>query len=95
MEHLSAWFLAAMAGAIGAKGKPKLAARLLAASEAQLEAMGASTQPADKFEIDHFKEAIREQLDETELDKAWAEGRAMSFEEAVAYALGNEVSFDR
>ena len=92
MEHLSAWFLAAMAGAIGAKGKPKLAARLLAASEVQLEAMGASTQPADKFEIDHFKEAIREQLGETEFNKAWSEGRAMSLEEAVACALDEDTN---
>jgi predicted ATPase/class 3 adenylate cyclase len=91
MEHMSAWFLAAIAGAIGAKGKPRLAARLLAASERQLEIIGASTQPADKFEIDQFKEAIREQLGETEFNKAWAEGQAMSFEKAVAYALGEDI----
>jgi len=88
MEHMSAWFLAAIAGAIGAKGKPWLAARLLAASESQMEAMGASTQPADKFELDQFKEAIREQLGDAEFNEAWAEGRVMSFVEAIAEAIG-------
>jgi hypothetical protein len=87
MEHMSAWFLAAIAGAIGAKGKPWLAARLLAASESQMEAMGASTQPADKFELDQFREVIREQLGETEFNKAWSEGQAMSFEKAIAETM--------
>ena len=76
-----------IAGPICAKGKPRQAARLLAASEAQIEIMGASIKPQDKFEIDRFEEAVRKQLGETEFIRAWAEGRALSFDDAVAYAL--------
>ncbi|UCC53337.1 MAG: AAA family ATPase, partial [Anaerolineaceae bacterium] len=88
LEYASAIVLAMFAGPFSAKGEPTLAARLLAASEAQLEVMGASTQPADKFEVDQFKEAIKKQLGTTKFNRAWAEGRAMLFEEAIGYALG-------
>jgi non-specific serine/threonine protein kinase len=90
-KYLSIFFLGAIAGPLGAKGEPKLAARLLAAYEAKEEAMGASTQPGDKFEVDRYKEAVREQLGEAEFNRAWAEGKAMSFEKAVAYALGEDL----
>jgi predicted ATPase/class 3 adenylate cyclase len=88
VDHAIAVVLAIIAGPIGAKGSPRLAARLLAASEAQLEAMGASFQPQDKVEVDRFKNAVSEQLGGTEFDKAWAEGQALSMEQALAKALG-------
>jgi non-specific serine/threonine protein kinase len=87
MDHMSAMFLAGISGPISAKGKPRRAALLLAASRAQLEAMGASTQPADKLELDQFKKAIREQLGETEFNKAWDEGQRMTMEQALAMAM--------
>ncbi len=88
MEHTSANFLAMIAGPIGARGDPRRAARLLAASETQLEAMGASVQPADKFELDQFKETVREQLGEAEFNNAWAEGRELTMEQALHEAMG-------
>jgi tetratricopeptide (TPR) repeat protein len=88
MEYASAIALATIAGPIGAKGDPKQAARLLAVSETQLEAMGASVQAADRFEVDQFKNLIREQLGETEFNKAWTEGQAMSMKQAVAKVMG-------
>jgi hypothetical protein len=50
--------------------------------------MGASVQPADKFEVEQFKKAVREQLGETEFDKAWVEGRVLTMEQAIAQAMG-------
>jgi predicted ATPase len=90
IEYANALALAIIAGPIGAKGESERAARLLAASEIQLEAMGASAQPADKFEVDQFKDAVREQLGETEFNKAWVDGRAMTMEQALAEAVGEE-----
>jgi non-specific serine/threonine protein kinase len=87
LEHAIVVVLAMIAGPIGAKGKPRLAARLLAASEAQMEIMGASIKPQDKFEIDRFKEAVRERLSESEFNNAWAEGRAMTLKQALAEAM--------
>jgi hypothetical protein len=53
-----------------------------------MEAMGASAQPADIIEVDQYRNAVREQLDETEFNKAWAEGRGMTRNQALTKALG-------
>lgn len=87
MRYVSAIILAMIAGPIGAKGDPKRATRLLAAAETQLEAMGASIQAGDQHEVDLFKYTIREQLGETDFNKAWADGQAMTMEQAIAEAL--------
>ncbi len=92
MEYGSAIVLAMIAGPIGAKGDPQRAARLLAASETQMETMGASVQPGDKLEVDHFINAVKQQLGEIEFNKAWAEGRAMTMEQALAKASGKSVN---
>jgi non-specific serine/threonine protein kinase len=88
VEHAIAIILAMIAGPIGAKGNPRLAARLLAAVEAQLETMGASIQPQDMLEVDQYRETVRQQLGEMEFNKAWAEGRALTMEQALAMATG-------
>jgi predicted ATPase/class 3 adenylate cyclase len=88
LEYANAIALAIIAGPIGAKGDPKLSARLLAASETQIEAMGARPQPPDKLELDRFKSAAREQLGETEFYAAWAEGKALTMDQALAKAMG-------
>ena len=62
------------------------AARLLGAAEAVFERMSVSLQPADQVEIDRSIAQVRSELDPEELEQYWAEGRALSFEEAIAYA---------
>jgi predicted ATPase/DNA-binding CsgD family transcriptional regulator len=79
-----------LAGPVGAQGQPGRAARLLGAAEALLEAMGVGLQPADQLEADRYVAAVRKQLDGAAFEAARAEGRAMSLEEAVAYALGED-----
>ena len=64
---------------------------LFRASESILQDLGASLQPADKIEIDRYLDDVRAQLDEKTFEKAWAEGRAMSLEGAVALALDENV----
>jgi predicted ATPase len=78
---------AALAGPVAAQGHPQAAARLLGASEARLGAMGIGLQAGDRRDIERYEAAVRAQLDEATFDAAWAEGRAMSFEQAVSYAL--------
>ena len=90
VEHAIAVVLAIIAGPIGANGRPGLTARLLSASEIQMDGIGASFKPEDKIEIDHFKMAVKDQLGATEFDKAWAEGRALSLEQALAMALADD-----
>jgi tetratricopeptide (TPR) repeat protein len=80
-------FLWTFAGSIAALGQLMRAARLLGASEAALERMGAFHQPSDQPEIDRIMVAVRDQLDASAFEAAWAEGRAMTLEQAVVSAL--------
>lgn len=79
--------LAGLAGVMGATGQAEQAARLLGAWEAALERMGAVSQPVDKQEHDQNITTVRSLLEDRVVEKAWAEGRAMSLEQAVAFAL--------
>jgi non-specific serine/threonine protein kinase len=82
--------LQGLAGPVGAKGQAERAAQLIGAGEALYEAMGVRPQSSDQSEIDRIVAAVREQLDEAAFEAARAAGRAMSLEEAVAYALGED-----
>jgi predicted ATPase/predicted Ser/Thr protein kinase len=79
--------LADMAGPVAAGGHPQAATRLLGASEALLEALGLVIHASDRPDIDRHVAVVRDQLDEETFNAAWAEGRAMSLEQAVSYAL--------
>ena len=84
--------LSTLAGPVAALGNPQKAARLLGASEALLEKMGLGLQAGDRFEIERYVIAVKEQLDDATFEAAWAEGRAMSLEEAIAYAFGEGIN---
>ena len=65
----------------------KRAARLLGAAEA-LRKISQSAMPSEEFvEYDRELSALEARLDRETFDAAWAEGRAMSMEPAIAYAL--------
>ncbi len=76
-----------LAWVMGMLGQPQRAIRLLGASERALEGMGAFNQLNDKREVDGMGAAVRAQLDEATFQAAWAEGRALTLEQAVAVAL--------
>ncbi|HET7091269.1 MAG TPA: tetratricopeptide repeat protein [Anaerolineae bacterium] len=68
-------------------GYLKRAARLLGAAEA-LRKISQSAMPSDEFvEYDRELSALEARLDRATFDAAWAEGRAMSMEQAIEYAL--------
>jgi tetratricopeptide (TPR) repeat protein len=79
--------LAMLAGPVAAQGYLEKAVRLLGASEALLESMGIMLQAGDQFEVERYVSAIQEQLDKKTFEAAWAEGRAMSLEQAISYAF--------
>lgn len=82
--------LAMLAGPVAAQGQAERAARLLGASEAIFEGMSVNLQPADRVEIDGYIAIVRRQLDPDQFQQTWAEGRNMTFEEAIRYALEGE-----
>jgi len=51
--------------------------------------MGRIMDPADQVEFDRTLAMVRAQLDEAAFNAAWAEGRKMTLEQAVEYALEN------
>jgi hypothetical protein len=75
-------FLAILANAMG---QPERAARLAGAFASLREKVGGDT-PDAFFPFPEPRETAAEALDEETLERAWAEGQAMSLEEALAYA---------
>jgi tetratricopeptide (TPR) repeat protein len=67
--------------------EPSRAARLFGAAEALREVDRSQPVLARRREIERNLVAARAQLDPDAWDAAWAEGRAMTLEQAVAYAL--------
>jgi tetratricopeptide (TPR) repeat protein len=83
----AAFCLEGFAGLAGARAQGARSTRLYGATEALREAIGAPLSPIDRPDHDHKVAAARAQLDEAIWRTAWNEGRAMSLDEAVAYAL--------
>ncbi len=75
-----------LAGVSGEAGQPERAARLFAAAEALLDSIGAPLAPADRAAVDRDLAALRARLDPAAFVAAWAEGRAMTREQALAFA---------
>ena len=73
-------------------GQPKRAARVLGAADALLETSGARLNWHDRLYYDSSIKTTRDQLDQITFAAAWAEGRVMQTEQAIAYALAEPVS---
>jgi hypothetical protein len=76
-----------LAGAISER-RPADVARLFGASDALLGLMGTSLSAAQRSTREHEVATVESQLDPQSFAEAWAEGRAMSLEQAIEYALG-------
>jgi predicted ATPase/transcriptional regulator with XRE-family HTH domain/Tfp pilus assembly protein PilF len=72
---------------MGSLGQVERGAKLLGAGEEILEAIGAALEPLAQAERDRSVETARSRLGEEAFAKTWAEGRAMSLEQAMNYAL--------
>ncbi len=76
-----------LAGVAGAQGVYARAARLWGAEETLRERLGASVRALYRADYEHGVQAAKRELGEKAFAAAWAEGRAMTLEEAVSYAL--------
>jgi len=94
-QLLIAVALAVSAGPLAMLGQPQHAARLLGASEAALEGMGALHQPVDRRETDRIIASVRAQLYEDTFQTAWAAGRSMTLEHAVAHAIESRATLNQ
>jgi tetratricopeptide (TPR) repeat protein len=78
-------FLDNMADLEIVRGRPLRAMRIAGASEGIKDTVGGEA-PPEVLAIRDLREAARQTLTEEEIAEAWAEGRRMSQEEALAYA---------
>ncbi len=88
---------ACLAAAEGQSSKnPQLSlirsARIFGATVVLREALHTPVLPSEQRFYDRGIAALHAQLDEASLRMAWAEGRAMTFDQVVAYALYNSTS---
>ena len=70
-----------------AVGPAERAAQLFGAAEALRERIGSSMTPTERREYDQAVAQLRAQAEPALVEAAWARGRALTLEEAVAYAL--------
>ncbi len=82
-----AYDLEGLAGVAAGHHAPEQAARLWGAAEALREELGAPPEPEDQVQFQRMIEAARATVDAATWDTAWAAGRAMLLEQAVADAL--------
>jgi non-specific serine/threonine protein kinase len=90
----SAWCLEHLAVA-SAQSNPEKAVRLLSAAAALRVSIGSVIDPSDQEEYQRRRAALRAELGEARFTSVWNEGRALAFEQAIAYALedqGSQVS---
>jgi non-specific serine/threonine protein kinase len=86
-KHTIAILMEYFALLAAAQQQPERAARLFGAAESLRERIGVPLHPDDQKEHDQKEAAAREALGEPAFSTTWEAGRAMTWEEAVAYAL--------
>jgi len=82
--------LMGLSEAIGKQRQSLRAARLLGAVAVMLETVGAAVALHVRTDYDRILANTCAQLDEATFAAAWAAGRAMTLEQAVAYALATD-----
>jgi tetratricopeptide (TPR) repeat protein len=86
-ERSIASSLEQLASVAVAQTHPEQAARLFGAAEVLRDARGAARYPFQIADYERNLESLRLQLDEATFAAQWAAGRAMTLEQAIAYAL--------
>ena len=78
-----------LAFAVLGTGEPARACRLLSAADAQRDALGTRRPPIQQPAVDRCRETLRGILGLHQFTICWAEGQAMSLEQALDYALSD------
>jgi predicted ATPase/transcriptional regulator with XRE-family HTH domain len=82
-----AWCLAGLGSAAALEAQPARAARLWGAAERLQQAIGGRPAPAARATYERALAMARAQLDDTIFAAAWAAGRTLTLEQAIAEAL--------
>ena len=87
---MTAWCLAGLGSAAALGEEPKRAVRLWGAAQHLRAALGCRPAPAARATYERQLVLARAQLGEAAFTAAWAAGEALSLEQAIAEALGDE-----
>jgi predicted ATPase/DNA-binding XRE family transcriptional regulator len=79
--------LVGLAGIAYGVGRAERAVRLCGAAEALSQANSVQMPPSDRLEYGRMVAATRSELEQDRFTRSWQEGRAMSTEQAIEYAL--------
>jgi non-specific serine/threonine protein kinase len=90
-----AYGLAGLGGVEAERGEPVRAARLLGAAAELFRTVSQKMQSVDQVEFERSVAAVRARMDEAGFAAAWAAGRAMSLDQAVADALSDREAPDQ
>jgi hypothetical protein len=88
--HLFAECFEGLASSAALQGQSVRAARLFGAAEQLREVINAPRAPMEDQWHAKMTALAREALDPAAFEQAWADGRRMAVEEAIAYAMGGE-----
>jgi DNA-binding CsgD family transcriptional regulator len=91
-KHGIAFHLHAAAALASTQGQPVRSARLWGAGESLMQAIGTGLGPVERYHYGPYVDAARALVGEAAWEEAFAQGMAMSVEEAVEYALSEEVA---
>jgi tetratricopeptide (TPR) repeat protein len=84
-----AWCLERLAGVAMMQGQPERAVHLFGSAAALRSSIGSVIDPVDQANYKKNLNSLRAKLGGEEYKAAWDEGRALTLEQAVAYALEN------
>ncbi|HLW58298.1 MAG TPA: tetratricopeptide repeat protein [bacterium] len=79
-----------LVGLAGASADTTRAATLFGAAETLMSTASIRLEPFNRRDCDHYMTVTKSQLAEPAFSKAWAEGRTMTLEQAIEYALAPE-----
>lgn len=82
----------AIAAVLAFIGKAEPSALLLGAAEALRDSLGVDLAPAERATHEETATAVRVALGEEGFSAAWRQGRELSLDEAIAYALAGETA---
>ena len=82
-----AWCVERLAEVALAQGNPEKAVRLLSAAGTLRISIGSVIDPVDQPEYQSRRNALRAELGQERFAKLWEEGRALTLEQAISYAL--------
>jgi tetratricopeptide (TPR) repeat protein len=86
----SAWCLERLAEIVQAQGNSEKAVRLLSVAATLRIWIGSVIDPADQQDYQDRRNALRSELGQERFTAVWNEGRAMTIEQAIAYALEDD-----